>query len=560
MRSATALLLAVFLHAPIAVDAQRPAAPGPISTDSLRAALFTLAHDSMGGRQTGEIGDWKAQEWIAARFQRYGLRPAGDNGSYFQVIPFQRVYVDTSARITASGTALAVGRDILPVGAAVSWPVNGVQAVFAGWVNRPETWIDSATAAGRLIVVAFPDSARDFRGIFAALGAARQAAGFRAAKAAALVVLDRIAPDLIPQVLSGRITTDTSTAAPPGARPLWLVTPAAGRALLGGTTDAASARPGTVGGALGGEVRYLRSPLEHPARNVVAVLPGSDPALRGQYVSLSAHHDHVGYTGQAVDHDSTYAFNRVVRPAGADSPMRPATAEEAIRVTALLDSLRAAHGGRGRARPDSVFNGADDDGSGTVAILEIARTLSAGGGPRRSLLFVSHAAEERGLLGSGWYTDHPTVPRDSIVSELDLDMVGRGNVSDLPKGGHGYLEVVGLRRLSTEYGDILEQVNSRLPQPFTFNYEYDAPGHPLQYYCRADHYSYARYGIPSVALSRGEHADYHQVTDEPAYIDYGAVARVATLGRAFLLAVGNLDHRPVVDGPVQADPHAPCRQ
>jgi Zn-dependent M28 family amino/carboxypeptidase len=238
--------------------------------------------------------------------------------------------------------------------------------------------------------------------------------------------------------------------------------------------------------------------------------------------------------------------------------MRPATAEEATKVAALRDSLRTAHGGR--ARPDSVFNGADDDGSGTVAILEIARTLSAGGGPRRSVLFVSHAAEERGLLGSAWYSDHPTVPRDSIVSELDLDMVGRGNVADLPKGGPGYLEVIGVRRLSKEYGDLLEQVNSRLPQPFTFDYTYDAPGHPLQYYCRADHYSYARYGIPAVAISRGEHADYHQVTDEPAYIDYGALARVVTLGRAFLIAVGNLDHRPVVDGPVQADPHAPCRQ
>jgi hypothetical protein len=82
----------------------------------------------------------------------------------------------------------------------------------------------------------------------------------------------------------------------------------------------------------------------------------------------------------------------------------------------------------------------------------------------------------------------------------------------------------------------------------------------LQYYCRADHYSYARFGIPAVALSRGEHADYHQVTDEPQYIDYHAIARVAGLVRDFALAVANLDHRPPVDGPRQADPHAPCRQ
>ncbi|HMJ57497.1 MAG TPA: M28 family peptidase [Gemmatimonadales bacterium] len=555
-RALAFLMFGLLVAVPPNAVAQRRAPA--ISSDSLRAALFALAHDSMGGRQTGEIGDWKAQEWIAARFQRFGLRPAGDNGTYFQIIPFVRVFVDTSARISAGAASLAVGRDILPLGAAVNWSATGVQAVFGGWVNRPDTWVDSATAAGRLLVLAVPDSARDFRAIFATLGPSRQSPAGRAAAGAVLVVLDRIAPDIIPQILAGRITTDTSTTPPPGVRPLWVVTPAAARALLGGTVDVAAARSGTVGGALAGTVRLLRTPLAYPARNVVAILPGSDPALKGQYVSMSAHHDHVGYTGRAVDHDSTFAFNRVVRPLGADSPMRPATVEEGTRVTALRDSLRASRGGS--PRPDSVFNGADDDGSGTVAILEVARTLAAGPAPRRSVLFVSHAAEERGLLGSAWYSDHPTVPRDSIVGEVDLDMVGRGNKADLPQGGPGYLEVIGVRRLSKEYGDLLEQVNSRLPQPFTFNYEYDAPGHPLQYYCRADHYSYARYGIPAVAMSRGEHADYHQVTDEPAYIDYNALARVATLARSFAVALADLGHRPLVDGPVQSDPHAPCRQ
>jgi len=557
MRRTPAFLIALlFVAVPRGGVAQRRA-PN-ISSDSLRAALFALAHDSMGGRQTGEIGDWKAQEWIAARFRRFGLRPAGDSGTFFQVVPFVRLFVDTTARVTAGATALAVGRDLLPIGTPLNWPATGVQAVFGGWVNRPDTWVDSATAAGRLLVLAVPDSARDFRAMFGALGPSRQSPAGRAAAGLVVVGLDRIPPDIIPQVLAGRITTDTSTAPPPGARPLWLVTPAGARALLGETVDVASAASGTVGAALAGGVRALRMPLPYPARNVVAILPGSDPALKGQYVSMSAHHDHVGYTGRAVDHDSTFAFNRVVRPMGADSPMRPATPEETARVTAVRDSLRASRGGS--PRPDSVFNGADDDGSGTVAILEVARTLAAGPAPRRSVLFVSHAAEERGLLGSSWFSDHPTVPRDSIVGEVDLDMVGRGNAADLPKGGPGYLEVIGVRRLSQEYGDLLEQVNRRLPQPFTFNYEYDAPGHPLQYYCRADHYSYARYGIPAVAMSRGEHADYHQVTDEPAYIDYNALARVATLGRAFVVAIADLGHRPLVDGPVPSDPHAPCRQ
>ena len=144
-------------------------------------------------------------------------------------------------------------------------------------------------------------------------------------------------------------------------------------------------------------------------------------------------------------------------------------------------------------------------------------------------------------------------------------MVGRGTATDFPRGGTGagdptYLEVVGAKRLSSQFGAILEAANAKQPVPFVFDYEYDVPGHPLQYYCRADHYSYARYGIPAVALSRGEHADYHQVTDEAQYIDYVVLSRVATLARDFAVAIANLDRRPALDSPRQSDPHAPCRQ
>lgn len=138
-------------------------------------------------------------------------------------------------------------------------------------------------------------------------------------------------------------------------------------------------------------------------------------------------------------------------------------------------------------------------------------------------------------------------------------MIGRGDPTDLPGGGPTYLEVIGARRLSNEFGDLLEAANAAQPVPFVFNYEYDAPGHPLQYYCRADHYNYARYGIPSVSLSRGEHHDYHQVTDEPQYIDYDNLARVARMVREAALRVGNADHRPALDRP-KGDPKAPCVQ
>src|SRR3569623_3731139 len=130
-----------------------------------------------------------------------------------------------------------------------------------------------------------------------------------------------------------------------------------------------------------------------------------------------------------------------------------------------LDSLRALH----PPRRDSIFNGADDDGSGTGALLEIAEYMSASPErPKRSLLFISHTAEEEGLLGAEGFTDHPTVPLDSLVAELDMDMIGRGSAADVANGGPAYLELVGTRRLSTEVGDVAEQVDAKEPIPFNF--------------------------------------------------------------------------------------------
>ena len=292
-------------------------------------------------------------------------------------------------------------------------------------------------------------------------------------------------------------------------------------------------------------------------------LRGSDPARRGQYLSLTAHNDHVGYDHSPVDHDSLRAVNRVIRPMGADSPPREPTAAEAGRIRTILDSLRRLHA----PRLDSIRNGADDDGSGTVALLEIAEALaSAKARPARSILFVNHTGEEDGLVGSAWYTAHPTVPLDSIVAEIDEDMVGRGARDDFPRDAGRtaadpqYLEVIGARRLSREFGDTLEAANARQPLPFRFDYTYDADGHPLQYYCRADHYNYAKHGIPAVAFSRGEHLDYHQVTDEPQYINYPDMARVTRMVFEAARAIGNMTHRPALSVPKPTNPNAPCRQ
>lgn len=538
-------------RAPVPVASTEPA----ITAADLQRRLYLIADDSLMGRETGSEGAFKASAYVASEFRRLGLEPAGDAGTYFQTVPFWIVAPDVQSRlITNNGTALALGTDFLPVSYAVP-PRSLEQAsvVYAGSQGDTARLIPSTQLVGKFVVIDVPPPPQgDRRALGALLGRYRDAA------AIGIVALDQLGSELIARVREGRPVADSSRN-PRAIALVWLSRRAA-TAILG--ADPATLTPGTSVGTISGHFDFTRKPVLFPARNVVGILRGRDPALRNEYVSLSAHHDHVGFDRSPVDHDSLRAFNRVVRPMGADSPMRPATDEERARIRVILDSLRAVR----QPRADSIRNGADDDGSGTVAILEIAEALARQGPrPRRSILFISHTGEEAGLLGSRWYADHPTVPIDSIVGEIDQDMVGRGTASDFPRGGTGagsatYLEVIGAKRISREFGEMLEAANARQPVPFVFDYTYDQPGHPLQYYCRADHYSYARYGIPSVAFSRGEHLDYHQVTDEAQYINYPDLARVARMVHDGAVAVANAPERPKRDMPKPTDPNAPCRQ
>jgi hypothetical protein len=329
----------------------------------------------------------------------------------------------------------------------------------------------------------------------------------------------------------------------------------------------ADLKPGTAGKAVSYSIRAKIDPVPFPARNVVAILPGSDPKLKGEYVAIGAHNDHVGFNHTPVDHDSIRIFNHIVRPGGAEDQGKRATLEQQAEVNKQLADWRGSHPGTSRA--DSISNGADDDGSGSVSVLEIAEKLVAQNPkPKRSVLFVWHVGEEKGLLGSAYFTDHPTVPRDSIVAQLNIDMVGRGDAWDMTgttkegaeiHGNPNYLQVVGSRRLSTELGDLVEKVNTEGKHGLAFDYAIDADGHPANIYCRSDHYEYARYGIPIAFFTTGGHSDYHQVTDEPEYIDYDHMARVDNFIGALLLRVANLDHRVVVDHP-KPDPTQACRQ
>jgi Zn-dependent M28 family amino/carboxypeptidase len=227
------------------------------------------------------------------------------------------------------------------------------------------------------------------------------------------------------------------------------------------------------------------------AFNVVAVVRGSDPTLSRTYVAFGAHYDHIG-----------------VVPA---------------------------------VNGDSIANGADDDGSGTVSLLAIARAIQrAPVHPKRSTLFVWHVGEEKGLLGSAYFVQHATVPIDSIVAQLNADMIGR-NAPPL-------LYTVGPRAApnnqSRRLGAVVDSVNASEPLPFAIDRSWDSATHPEHIYERSDHFNYARMGIPVVFFTTGMHDDYHMPGDAPSKIDYEKLARVARLMRDVGIAVGNSSTRP----------------
>ncbi|MCI0524267.1 MAG: M20/M25/M40 family metallo-hydrolase, partial [Acidobacteria bacterium] len=237
-------------------------------------------------------------------------------------------------------------------------------------------------------------------------------------------------------------------------------------------------------------------------QNVVGVIEGADPQLKNEYVAVGAHYDHVG--------------------------------------------MRATGEG------DRIFNGADDDGSGTVATMAIAEALAKGPRPKRSVILVWHAGEEKGLWGSDYFTDNPPVPINRIIAQLNIDMIGRSKKEGDTKPanvnltGPNEVYVIGSKMMSTELGALSEEVNNSFLK-LAFNYKYDAPNDPERFFFRSDHYNYAKKGIPIIFYFSGTHEDYHRPSDHADKIDYEKMEKVTRTIFATMWKLANAPARPKVD-------------
>lgn len=579
-------------------EGPRTWAPRPTTTaitaNDLRTRLYGLAADSMQGRAMGEPGNYKGTEYIAREFRRLGLKPAGDSGTYFQNMPYGPLGIDsTSATLRIGSQTLRQKTDWVPQvptinnGVGSRAALTDVPVVFAGTYGDTAVALDPNTMKGKVLVFMAPPAAAavapstgapasfvscaDVPDKFGALASiaeeARQRANptapparrpvagpvvdarpARVGAAGVLVIgLDDMSPAARNATFAMPMAMRPAQPLNPALPAVATISRAVAEQLFGKPVSQVTV--GTTGQNISASWQHAWRMSSTPARNVIAMLPGSDPTLKEEYVLLGAHSDHVGVNPVVVDHDSVRAYNMVVRRQGANDPVCVPTAAQQARIDSLIAIARSVRA----PRRDSIMNGADDDGSGIVVMLEVAEKF-AKEKPARSIIFIAHQGEERGLLGSRWFTDNPTVPLNKIVAAHNMDMVGKGRNWQVKYGGPASLQMLGSRRLSREFGDIIDSVNSNIPEPMAIDKTWDVPANPLNRFCRSDQVNYVRKDIPVVYFSLGYAVDYHQHTDEPQYIDYDHAARLGRFVHAVMTGVANRPDKPAISGP---DPTMP---
>jgi len=510
-----------------------------ITAAELKDYLSFIASDEMEGRDTPSRGLDTTAKFLAMNLSRWGFKPAGDDGSFFQRIALRRDYLEKAeTRVQLNDQTLILGEDYIPY----SRPANiSASLVFAGsgWFVKSKN-IDAykgIDAKGKIAIVFSPPDGLP-RGITRADLIGKRGEDYMTASeyaqkqgAVGLVIIpdfqylanwDRNRTRLTERGLIRVEKFQTSPVPLVSSNPLTdlgllpeiVAAPRLANALFQGERQSATAIFDSI---YSGKVpdSFELNPEKQlsltikiksealATQNVVAVFEGSDSVLKDEYVALGAHYDHVGI-GLPVN-------------------------------------------------GDAIYNGADDDGSGTTALLTMAEALAkAPKRPKRSVLFVWHAGEEKGLWGSRYFTNYPTVPLEKIVTQINIDMIGRSkkegdtNIRNADLSGPNEVYVIGSKMMSTELGELTEIVNKDYLN-ITFNYRYDDPTDPNRFFFRSDHYNYAKKGIPIVFFFDGVHEDYHRPGDSVDKIDFQKMEKVTRTVYMLLWEVANRATRPKVD-------------
>ena len=467
------------------------AAAAVITPEDFDRRIRVIADDSMRGRNTPSPELDKTAAWIAEEFSRVGLRGGGDGGGFLQRYPLEAVRLDIAAsRVRASsGRELRFGVDVVPLfGAPPDGETTGGVVLVSGSMDVEGTLPESLIAGNHAVVVRDRRRGGLDRSLFRIVGA------LRAAHAASVSVTDW-SDDAGWAAGSARAQRPAVRLADGAQQSGLLLLRVRGASLArllqptGVSVDELTARAGQAvradlveGLTLTVRTRVTSRPTSAP--NVVGILEGRDPRLKDEYVVFSGHMDHVGV-------------------------------------------------GRPDASGDSIYNGADDDASGTVTVIEVARAMAAlHPRPRRSMIFLTVSGEEKGLWGSRYFVEHPPVALDRIVADLNADMVGR-NWSDT---------IVAIGKEHSDLGATLARVDAAHPELHMNAIDDRWPQE--NFYRRSDHFNFARRGVPILFFFNGTHEDYHRPGDEPDKINAEKASRIAKLLFYLGVEIADADRRP----------------
>jgi hypothetical protein len=496
-----ALLTASTLAAQPSSTSHPPAAMSAIRQADLKRDMYALAGDEMRGREAGTLDELRASMWLADEMRKIGLSPRGEDGSYFQWWNMRRTRIATgSSSVTRRGRTLALWTDITPTSNAAA-DVTGT-TVFVGDGSD-----STADVRGKIVVATLmpppPASVRTTTNTYE-VNYTRAAINPDAARltrrgaAAVVLIADSIAEIGFDGIAKTQMRGAYDVV---GGVPRFVRNAGAGGGRGGRGAGGAGQAPVPVllvhHASLPDfrdpqpmEIRLRAESFESPSVNIIGVVRGTDPKLRDEYVLFSSHQDHDG-----------------------------------VRYTVA---------------GDSIWNGADDNASTSVALLAIARAWVKQPS-KRSALFVFHGAEERGLLGSRYYVAHPIVPLAQTVAVLNGDMIGRNNPDTAALMGSQPPH-----RNSMDLVQMAIDANA-MTGKFVIDSSWDRPTHPEGWYFRSDHVPYAEHNVPALFFSTNLHSDYHTPRDEPKNIDFGKLTRMTQWMYMTGWIAANAAKRPAID-------------
>jgi len=496
-----------------------------ISPQELKEDLTVFAHDWLQGRDTGSEGLKKAADFLASEYETAGLIPIGDDSSYFQHFELNQNIVDGYSYTITGGEGDVVeksvynkdqyGRVITVFGG--NSPLEGPVVYVGAGAFSPEEGINhyKGDFEGKWLMLFYDEEITNTQKL-------QQVIAETGSNGALFITSPQNPDDFIMDAESGKsrfgnprglelvyLQKKAGTKSPAYNR----IHPELAATLLDKEdpeslvemknklkVNLSSFTPRGISYRLSHSPDTGKSILE--TKNVLAYLEGSDPDLKDEVVVLSSHYDHVGV-------------------------------------------------GRPDSTGDTIYNGADDDGSGTIAILHVAKALArakkAGVGPKRSVLFLHVSAEEKGLLGSRYYSDHPVLPIEKTIANLNVDMIGR--IDPEHAGNPNYVYVIGGHIISSGL-DSLINVANRQSVNLDLSQRYNDLNDPNQFYRRSDHWNFGRLGVPFVFFFNGVHADYHRPSDEIDKINFEALTKRSKLLFQSSLIIANAGERPVVDNQV----------